>query len=83
MNKIKSLALFLIYSLITNRLLCVIINKHFFEEKLNRSFCQEGEDLILNRLFSKKSKGFFCDVGAFHPKNSLIPICFSIRAGMG
>ncbi|MBC6367483.1 FkbM family methyltransferase [Algoriphagus sp. AK58] len=83
MNKIKNLALFLIYSLIPNRLLRVIINKHFSEEKLNRSFSQEGEDLILNRLFSKKSKGFFCDVGAFHPKEFSNTYLFYLKGWNG
>jgi hypothetical protein len=33
---------------------------------LNRSYSQEGEDLILSRFFDK-SDGFFVDVGAHHP----------------
>lgn len=34
-----------------------------------QSFSQEGEDLILNRIFEKRKnyKGFFVDVGAHHP----------------
>lgn len=32
------------------------------------SFSQEGEDMVLNRLFLGKSNGFFVDVGAHHPK---------------
>ena len=31
------------------------------------TFSQEGEDLILMRLFAQRSKGFFVDVGAYHP----------------
>jgi FkbM family methyltransferase len=31
------------------------------------SYAQEGEDLILLRLFSGHNKGFFIDVGAHHP----------------
>ncbi|MCX7049578.1 MAG: FkbM family methyltransferase [Candidatus Sumerlaeota bacterium] len=31
-------------------------------------YSQEGEDLIIQRLFSKKMKGFYVDVGAHHPK---------------
>jgi FkbM family methyltransferase len=33
----------------------------------NVSYSQEGEDLILERIFGKKAKGFFIDVGAHHP----------------
>lgn len=32
-----------------------------------KSFSQEGEDIILSRLFEKKSRGFYVDVGAHHP----------------
>lgn len=31
------------------------------------TFSQEGEDLILARMFEGRSKGFFVDVGAYHP----------------
>lgn len=33
-----------------------------------RSWSQEGEDLILNRLLKRKSIGFYVDVGAHHPR---------------
>jgi len=33
----------------------------------NKSYSQEGEDLILRRLFEHKSDGFYVDVGAHHP----------------
>lgn len=32
------------------------------------SYSQEGEDMILRRIFGKESKGFYVDVGAHHPK---------------
>ena len=31
------------------------------------SYSQEGEDLILNRIFAGKTSGFYIDVGAHHP----------------
>jgi FkbM family methyltransferase len=31
------------------------------------TFSQEGEDLILGRIFAGRIKGFFVDVGAYHP----------------
>jgi FkbM family methyltransferase len=33
-----------------------------------RSWSQEGEDLILNRIFEQQKFGFYVDVGAHHPK---------------
>jgi FkbM family methyltransferase len=33
-----------------------------------KSYSQEGEDLILNRIFEQQKKGFYVDVGAHHPK---------------
>ncbi len=34
---------------------------------LNKSYSQEGEDLVLSRLFESKEGGFYVDVGAHHP----------------
>src|SRR5436190_418443 len=33
-----------------------------------RSYAQSGEDLIADIELEKKKKGFFVDIGAFHPK---------------
>ena len=33
----------------------------------NISFSQEGEDILLKRIFSNKKNGFYIDVGAHHP----------------
>ena len=35
-----------------------------------KSYSQEGEDTILMRIFEKKEKGFYVDVGAHHPKKN-------------
>jgi len=40
----------------------------YWDPWVNRSWSQEGEDLILRRIFEGKSKGFYIDVGAHHPK---------------
>jgi FkbM family methyltransferase len=32
------------------------------------SYAQEGEDLLLDRIFKSKQNGFYVDVGAYHPK---------------
>jgi FkbM family methyltransferase len=33
-----------------------------------KSYSQEGEDMILRRIFEGKKKGFYVDIGAYHPK---------------
>lgn len=33
-----------------------------------KSYSQEGEDMVLQRIFSEKNQGFFVDVGAHHPR---------------
>jgi FkbM family methyltransferase len=33
----------------------------------NVSFSQEGEDIILSRIFEGKKEGFYIDIGAHHP----------------
>jgi FkbM family methyltransferase len=33
-----------------------------------RSYSQEGEDMILRRIFEQQKTGFYVDVGAHHPK---------------
>lgn len=39
----------------------------YFNGFVIKSYSQEGEDLILNRIFGEKKNGFYVDVGAFHP----------------
>lgn len=33
-----------------------------------KAYSQEGEDLVLNRLFEGQKEGFYVDIGAHHPK---------------
>ena len=41
----------------------------FINRYYQKSYAQEGEDLILNRMiYGKIEKGFYVDVGAHHPK---------------
>lgn len=42
-----------------------LINKR--NSKPSLSFSQEGEDMVLSRIFSDKRTGFYVDVGAHHP----------------
>lgn len=44
-----------------------IKNNHFDGYAL-KSYSQEGEDMILRRLFERQQTGFYVDVGAHHPK---------------
>lgn len=45
--------------------LCAFLN---WDEWINYSYSQEGEDMILQRIFENKKNGFYIDVGAHHPK---------------
>ena len=40
----------------------------YFDGYAQKSYSQEGEDMILKRLFEKQSTGFYIDVGAHHPR---------------
>ena len=48
-----------------------------------RSWSQEGEDLILNRIFWAKRSGFYIDVGAHHPKRFSNTFLFYKRGWRG
>lgn len=45
-----------------------------------RSYSQEGEDMILRRIFENRKEGFFVDVGAYHP-TLYSNTCFFYRMG--
>lgn len=47
------------------------------------SFSQEGEDLILHRLFENRSSGFYVDVGAHHPHRFSNTFLFYLRGWTG
>jgi len=54
---------------IKNKIKRFLINKPFVKESfLKISYSQEGEDLILNRIFENQENGFYIDVGAHHPR---------------
>jgi hypothetical protein len=40
----------------------------FFDSYATKSYSQEGEDMILQRMFGEKKHGFYVDVGAHHPR---------------
>ena len=49
----------------------VFILKRFFYIIFYKAFSfvapQEGENVILERIFAKKNKGYYIDIGAHHP----------------
>ena len=59
-----------------------LVRQSFFR-KINKSFySQFGEDKVLQEILKINiNKGFYVDVGCYHPKNILIPICFIKKAG--
>ena len=46
----------------------VSLKHDYFTDWALKSYSQEGEDMILRRLFAEKKVGFYVDVGAHHPK---------------
>jgi len=44
------------------------IKNTFFDGYALKSYSQEGEDMILRRMFEGQETGFYVDVGAHHPK---------------
>ena len=46
----------------------IIIKNNYFDGFSLKSYSQEGEDMILRKLFEKQKTGFYVDVGAHHPK---------------
>ncbi|MGF7079863.1 FkbM family methyltransferase [Mucilaginibacter sp. UYCu711] len=47
------------------------------------SYSQEGEDLILQRIFNYKNEGFFIDVGAHHPTRFSNTYLFYLKGWRG
>ena len=45
-----------------------IINCFSWDQWVMYSWSQEGEDLILSRIFGGQAVGFYVDIGAHHPK---------------
>ena len=46
----------------------ILLLKNYFLKRYQKiSYAQEGEDLIIERIFENKNTGFYIDVGAHHP----------------
>jgi len=72
---------------IAKKILPESINKIIVSHKNNildgyalKSYSQEGEDMILRRLFERQKTGFYVDVGAHHPKR-FSNTCFFYKRG--
>lgn len=54
--------------------------KHLYERFVDvyavKSYAQEGEDMILRKLFAGRENGFYIDVGAHHPRRFSNTFCF-------
>lgn len=46
-------------------------------------FSQEGEDILLQRIFERKSKGFYVDIGAHHPQRFSNTYLFYLKGWRG
>jgi FkbM family methyltransferase len=44
------------------------IKNSYFDGYAKKSYSQEGEDMVLQRIFENQSIGFYIDIGAHHPK---------------
>jgi FkbM family methyltransferase len=55
--------------------------KHYAYHQL--SFSQEGEDIILARIFDRKDNGFYVDIGAHHPQRFSNTYYFYLRGWRG
>jgi FkbM family methyltransferase len=44
------------------------LRARLFDIYATKSYSQEGEDMILQRIFAGKESGFYVDVGAHHPR---------------
>ena len=44
------------------------VQNNYLASHALKSYSQEGEDMILRRIFENKQNGFYIDVGAHHPK---------------
>ncbi len=46
----------------------IYIRNNYLDGFATKSYSQEGEDVILRRIFERQPTGFYVDVGAHHPK---------------
>ena len=56
----------IINKLILNRL--VEFRDRVFDIYSKKTYSQEGEDMILSRIFDGRKQSFYVDIGAHHPR---------------
>lgn len=62
----------------------LLMNGYYsLDGQAHTSFSQMGEDLILDLIFRDKKKGFYVDVGAYHPKQYSNTYLFYLRGWNG
>jgi FkbM family methyltransferase len=59
------------------------IKLNFLDGYAQKSYSQEGEDIILSCMFRNKHVGFYVDVGAYHPKRFSNTFLFYKRGWRG
>ena len=68
---IKKMIKKLLPSFIINFINNLLNRTHAFlmwDPYINYSYSQEGEDMVLKRIFDNQTNGFYIDIGAHHPK---------------
>lgn len=60
-----------------------IVNYYLFNIYAKKTYSQEGEDMILSRVFESKKTGTFVDVGAHHPMRFSNTLFFYKRGWSG
>ncbi len=72
---------------IKNYIKKIILPKKEYKSKIdeysNLSYSQEGEDLVLKRIFGEQKTGFFVDIGAHHPKRFSNTYIFYLQGWRG
>lgn len=61
----------------------VEIKNNYFGGYAAKSYSQEGEDILLQRIFWNVENGFYVDVGAHHPKRFSNTYAFYKKGWMG
>jgi len=80
-SKLKSIVKRVILMLIPSRVSLLI--KEDILKYANLSYSQEGEEMILSRIFEGKANGFYIDIGAHHPKRFSNTMIFYDRGWRG
>jgi FkbM family methyltransferase len=59
-----------IKDILPEKFYAILLNSYnsLINDYATKTYSQEGEDLILRKLFGQKKNGFYIDVGAHHPK---------------